>query len=352
MEKSSIKIWQALLVGLLIVILMTLQSSSIYDGQLAIKGNGTILLLINYTLWALLINIIHKSFMSVEWKGLSILTKLLPRFIGLLIFQLFISNLLFSLYKLSVGGIPLNESLDVLINVLPKALASRAIDLLVITGILKIIDTQRRLNSQKLELSQVKNQLTQSKLDALQMQLNPHFLFNALHAIHSLIGHDNQKSRKMLLEISQLLRKILELGNQQLISLEEELELFKTYLAIEEERFHDRLKVVYEIDSGAKDTLVPSLLLQPLLENALKHGISLMEGKGEINLKVELSPNHMNITLGNTYDPNISATESTGIGLKNVQERLETLFPNEFELVIKGELNWFCVKISIPRHDI
>lgn len=352
MKKSPINTWQALIGGLLIIILVTIDTSSYVDGQIKINSNRTLFLLINYVVWSASITLIYKYLLSYELNRKQFISIFIPRFLAIILTQFLVSNVIFLIISLSLYDQSVSSNLLDLLKILPKASVSRIIDLLVITGILKVVDSQRRISAQKFELAEVKNQLTQSKLDALQMQLNPHFLFNALHAIHSLIGHDNRKSRKMLLEISQLLRKILELGNQQLISLEEELELFKTYLAIEEERFHDRLTVTYEIDPQVKDTLVPSLLLQPLLENALKHGISLMEGKGEICLNIAHSAKSLNITLGNSYDPNTSAEASTGIGLQNIRKRLETLFPNDFKLSTEAQPDWFEVKINIPRHDI
>jgi LytS/YehU family sensor histidine kinase len=215
-----------------------------------------------------------------------------------------------------------------------------------------VLDGQKKISAQQLEMSDLQNQLTQTKLDMLQMQLNPHFLFNALHAIHSLIGYDNEKSKKLLLNISNLLRRILELGNQQLIPLSEELEFFKTYLAVEEERFHDRLSTHYDIDPNTINCQVPSLLLQPLLENALKHGIALVEGTGKISLFAHIDQDRLTIELSNTISPEHTAKTSTGIGLENVANRLDTLFPNRHKLSTEKTATEFSIKISIPSHDI
>ncbi len=352
MKKSPVSIWQALIGSLLIVILLILQSSRLDNGQLVVEMNSIIFLLINYLTWAFMIQLVYSWLLSIDLNIHSVLTKLVPRFIGLMILHLIISNLIFVFFEYIASQASPKESLNSLLDILPRAIASRGIDLLVIFAILKILDSQRHLNAQQMELSELKGQLTQSKLDALHMQLNPHFLFNALHAVHSLIGHDNEKSRKMLINISALFRKMLELGNQQLIPVDEELELVEAFLAIEKERFHDRLTVTYNINSEAKDTLIPSLLLQPLLENSLKHGISVIEGKGEIKLGIQLRSETTEITLGNNYSPKTSSTTSTGIGLQNVRRRLETLFPSKFEMNIKSESNWFAVHIIIPRHDI
>lgn len=333
---------------------MVFQSNVEVEGKWHLNLNRVFVFAYNYLTWAVSIPYLFKIFKPFDFQNFY--RKKLIKWISLALLvclvQVVVSNALYYATLLSFFETIINDPISHFLNLLPQAYLSRLIDFMAIFFLLKSLDNYRTLNIQKVAVADLERQLTQSRLETLKMQLNPHFLFNALHAIHSLIGYDNDKSKKMLLQISRLLRKILELSDQQMIALEEEMDLFKNYLAIEEERFHDRLTVLYDIDRQAKDTLVPSLLLQPLLENALKHGISLIEGKGEISLIITLSPKHLNITLGNTYDPNTTAAESTGIGLKNIQKRLETLFPDKFDLNTEAGLNWFEVKITIPRHDI
>ncbi len=350
--QSPISHWQALLGSLLVVLALTVESSDFANGQLLINSNRTLLLLINYLIWSLSIQLIYLWLAKIELTYASFIKVFLPRFLALVLVQLLISNIIFSGIKLAIIDQSFASSFNELFRVLPRALVSRIIDLSVIVGILKVVAGQKRISAQQLEMSNLQNQLTQTKLDMLQMQLNPHFLFNALHAIHSLIGYDNEKSKKLLLNISRLLRKILELGNQQLIPLSEELEFFRTYLSIEEERFHDRLKTEYAIDPDTEKFLVPSLILQPLLENALKHGIALLEGPGEVKLVTSADSDMLTLELRNTISLENSAYVSMGIGLKNVSNRLETLFPNHHEFSAQGQENSFIVKIRIPKHDI
>ncbi|MBO3697395.1 histidine kinase [Roseivirga sp. E12] len=351
-SKSPISYWQALLGGLLIVLTLTVESSDYVDGQFLINSNRTILLLINYIIWPLSIQWIYTALVKIDLNYSSFFKTFLPRFLAFVIAQLIVSNAIFSLLKLILIDQSIASSMGGLRAVLPQAITSRIIDLSVIVGVLKVVAGQKRIAAQKLEMSNLQNQLTQTKLDMLQMQLNPHFLFNALHAIHSLIGYDNEKSKKLLLNISRLLRKILELGNQQMIPLNEELEFFKTYLSIEEERFHDRLSTDYNISPESLDCFVPSLLLQPLLENALKHGIALLEDPGRIQLKTFLGDDVLNIELSNSISSENSAEVSMGIGLKNVKNRLQTLFPDNHEFSAQKVEDDFVVKIIIPKHDI
>lgn len=351
-KKSPVSYRQSLLGGLLIVLLLTLESSNYIDGELQINRNRTLFLLINYLFWSLTVPWIYQSLVVVELTYSLFLKSFSPRFLGFVIAQLALSNFTFAVVNLIAINQSFTTSIQELLSVLPRAITSRIIDLSVVVGILKVIDGQKKISAQNIEMSNLQNQLTQTKLDMLQMQLNPHFLFNALHAIHALIGYDNQKSKQLLLNISGLLRKILELGNQQLVPLSDELEFFKTYLSIEEERFHDRLSTNYLVSPNTTNCLVPSLLLQPLLENALKHGIALLEGTGEINLSTSIDQNRLRIELKNTRGIENSVDTSTGIGLKNVANRLETLFPNAHELLIDKTANDFTVTIIIPVHDI
>lgn len=350
--KSPITPWQALLGSLLVVLALTVESSDFVNGQILINSNRILLLFINYLLWSLSIQFIYDWLAVIDLKYSSIFKSFLPRFLTLVVIHLLISNVIFSAIKLLSVDQSFESTFNELFKVLPQALISRIIDLSVIVGILKVVAGQKRISAQQLEMSNLQNQLTQTKLDMLQMQLNPHFLFNALHAVHSLIGYDNGKSKKLLLNISNLLRKILELGNQQLIPLNEELEFFKTYLSIEQERFHDRLTTEFIIPPETEECLVPSLLLQPLLENALKHGIAPLEGPGEIRLSVVADSNTLSLALLNTISLEHTANVSMGIGLKNVSNRLETLFPNEHKFSAQRESNSFIVKIVIPKHDI
>lgn len=351
-KKGPITFWQALLGGVLIVLLMTIESGNVVEGQLHINANRSLLLLVNYIIWAIGIHHIYRVLLSKELNRSAFIRQFLPAFLIIIILQLMLSNLVFFFIKFLAVGRPFAESLNELWQVLPQALVSRVIDLTVIVGILKVVDSQQRITAQKLEVAELQSQLTQTKLDALQMQLNPHFLFNALHAIHALIGYDNDKSKKMLLQVSRLLRKILELGNQQMIAFEEELTFFETYLSIEQERFHDRLVTRYHVDNEVKNCYVPSLLLQPLLENALKHGISSLEGSGEITLEAHTRNERLLITLSNTFNPHYQAKESTGIGLNNVKKRLETLFPDDFQFETNQNEDTFTVTIDLPKHDI
>jgi two-component system sensor histidine kinase AlgZ len=166
----------------------------------------------------------------------------------------------------------------------------------------------------------------EAELAALRTQLNPHFLFNSLHSISTLATHDGSRARLMCLRLADFLRSSLGLGSHDTIPLGEELALAKSYLEVEQVRFGDRLRVVEEIDAACRQCAVPALLLQPLVENAVKHGIAgLVEG-GAIRLAVEHSGSAVAITVENGFDADMVVPRGLGIGLTHVKRRLEVRY--------------------------
>jgi Histidine kinase len=166
-----------------------------------------------------------------------------------------------------------------------------------------------------------------AELHALQMQLNPHFLFNALHLVTGLIDSDPTNAKRMVVRLGNFLRRVLDEGECEQISLGEELEFVEDYMAIQQARFGDRVSCVIDVGRQARDGLVPPLVLQPLIENAVKHGM----GSEEANLRVDLSATMhdqwLDITIANAIPPNVTENlKGTGIGLRNLSERLAALY--------------------------
>ncbi|GAB5525268.1 MAG: hypothetical protein Roseis2KO_31400 [Roseivirga sp.] len=332
---------------------MVVQTSDLSSAGFTINLNRLILFATNYLTWAIGLTWVHRytsglHFARGQWKGQVL--KLIGIALLISVLQLIASNVLYYLVLGLLSDFPFNNMIEGFSEVFIQAWASRLVDFIVIVGMLRALSNYRKLNEQKLAVAELESVLTQTRLEALKMQLNPHFLFNSLHAIHSMIGYDNEKARTMLLKISNLLRKILELGEKQLIPLNDELNYLKDYLDIEQERFHDRLKVHYEVEELMLTALVPSLLLQPLAENALKHGISPMEDPGEIVLTVKaLKPDKLELVMKNSANHrHKTMTQGTGIGLANLEKRLEQLYQQDFELIISQQPDQFTVHIIIP----
>jgi len=166
----------------------------------------------------------------------------------------------------------------------------------------------------------------EAELQALRAQINPHFLFNSLHSIAALATIDGARAREMCVRLSDFLRGSLGMAGRESIALREELALARSYLEVEQVRFGRRLRVEEEIDPACEGCAVPALLLQPLVENAVKHGIAgLVEG-GSIRLAARRSGATVSITVENAFDPEAPAPHKLGMGLAQVRRRLQVRY--------------------------
>jgi len=171
-----------------------------------------------------------------------------------------------------------------------------------------------------------------AELQALRMQINPHFLFNSLHSIAALATQDGARAREMCLRLADFLRSNLGLGGRESVPLGEELALARGYLEVEQVRFGERLRVDEDIEPGCSDCTIPVLLLQPLVENAVKHGIAgLVEG-GSIRLAVRRLGPDVSVTVENAFDPDMPPPRNLGLGLVQVRRRLQVRFGEEAAL--------------------
>jgi two-component sensor histidine kinase len=185
---------------------------------------------------------------------------------------------------------------------------------------------------------QLENRLIHSQLEVLRMQLRPHFLFNTLHAVSSLVEDDPEGARRMIARLSGLLRQTLDLGDRQEIPLREELEILDGYLDIEACRFQDRLQVTRDVDPECLDALVPSLLLQPLVENAVRHGIDERDGRCRIDVSARAVEGRLELAVrdrGPGLPAHVATDVEEGIGVSNVRARLEQMYPGEGALALE-----------------
>jgi two-component system, LytTR family, sensor histidine kinase AlgZ len=188
----------------------------------------------------------------------------------------------------------------------------------------------------------------EAELSALKAQINPHFLYNSLNSISALTSIDASRARDMCVSLADFLRLTLGMGEKALIPLREEVGLLEKYCAIEKVRFGERLTVKEEIQEEAKECLLPPLLLQPLFENAVVHGIAQMPEGGWIRLKAARNGTRMSVTVENSWDPEAGSSRKNGVGLKNVQRRLEARYGNEAQLSASAEDDVFRVSLSFP----
>lgn len=164
----------------------------------------------------------------------------------------------------------------------------------------------------------------EAELKALKAQINPHFLFNCLNSISALTSISPEEAREMCIRLSDFLRNTLRLGEKTAIPFADELALVRTYLEVEQVRFGSRLRVEQKIEVACEDCVVPPLLLQPLVENAVKHGVASLVDGGFIRIRAWCEDALLRIVVENNFDPESPSPKRTGLGLANVRSRIET----------------------------
>lgn len=187
-----------------------------------------------------------------------------------------------------------------------------------------------------------------AELRVLKAQINPHFLFNSLNSISALTALDAVRAREMCIRLSDFLRSSLRMGEREAVSLGEELALAEAYLAVEQVRFGDRLRIEQNVESGCDACLVPPLLLQPLVENAVKHGIASMVEGGAVRLEAGRLEAALHITVENPYDPEGPTARRNGLGLEIVKRRLMARYGDRAAMATESGGNRYRVQILLP----
>ena len=200
-----------------------------------------------------------------------------------------------------------------------------------------VFDYYRRYRGGEIRATRLEAQLAHAQLQALKMQLQPHFLFNTLHSISALVYKDAEAADKMIARLGDFLRLTLENGGAQEVSLQQELEFLKCYLEIERIRFRDRLMVRFRIEPQALDARLPNLILQPIVENAIKHGIAPRTSQGQIEIEASRLNGLLHIQVtdngpGITENGDHGAMFKEGVGLANTQARLQQLYGSDHRL--------------------
>ncbi len=188
----------------------------------------------------------------------------------------------------------------------------------------------------------------ETELKMLRSQINPHFLFNSLNSISSLTITDPDKARLMVIKLSDFMRYALSRKDEQPVTLQSEFDNIRLYLDIERVRFGDRLSIEETMDSLCMEVKIPVMILQPLYENAVKHGVYESTGKVTISTSVISTNEYCEITITNNYDPEAISAKGTGTGLSNVSRRLELSYGNKAMLKTEKQNGIFTSKLFIP----
>ena len=222
-----------------------------------------------------------------------------------------------------------------------------------VLGSIQAFRYHHEARERELHATQLSAQLSDARLNALRMQLQPHFLFNTLNAITVLVrDRDTIKAERMLDQLSDMLRSVLQTDRPHLVPLREELQLLRQYLGIEQVRFSDRLRITYAIDAAALDALVPFLILQPLVENSVHHGLATVVGDAMLEISAHREGDFLELSIRDNGVGMQGDTEA-GIGLQNTRERLSALYGGPASLQLRADPGGGTVAvIRLPWRDV
>lgn len=206
-------------------------------------------------------------------------------------------------------------------------------------------ETSRQAETRELGLEILARE---AELKALRSQIDPHFLFNSLHSISALTSTDPAGARRMCLLLADFFRSSVRLGPKDFIRLEDEIDMVRQYLEIEKVRFGQRLSAEIDVDPQCKSCAVPPLILQPLVENSVRHGINSLVGGGVVRITGRCSSGMLSLRVENPIDVEPAKTAGAGVGLENVKLRLRKLFGSSSETRIAREDQRFRVEIRFP----
>lgn len=211
---------------------------------------------------------------------------------------------------------------------------------------------ERQEEAERLEerAESLETQLTEARLEALRMQLNPHFLFNTLHAVSTLVDRDPGGVRRMIARLSELLRHVLDEDAPQEVPLSQELEFLEDYLEIQSIRFQGDLDTEIDVPSELHEAQVPNLILQPIVENAIKHGASQVRGVGRIEIAGQRAGDRLVLTIRDN-GPGLPTAQEEGVGLRNVRARLRELYGENQSLSLESETGEGTkATLKVPHH--
>jgi two-component sensor histidine kinase len=252
-------------------------------------------------------------------------------------------------YEIAYRGAAMRPELGGYLRI---GLVTGMLPFLAVAAVIHAVVSVSRAHDRELEAQRVQRQLAESRLTALTAQLQPHFLFNTLQGISTLITRDPAAADAMLANLSDLLREVLRRGQQREVELQEELAVLQPYLEISRQRFGDRLSIDVSSDENVGHALVPFFILQPLVENALRHGIEAHAGAGAVSVHARHDASSLILTV--TDDgPGVAANENGGgVGLANTMARLRELYGNEQSLDIDRPARGGCrVRVAIPYRE-
>ncbi|MCE3280163.1 MAG: histidine kinase [Bacteroidetes bacterium] len=192
--------------------------------------------------------------------------------------------------------------------------------------------------------------INEIELNKLKSQLNPHFMFNAMNSIRALVDENPGKSKDAITQLSNILRNTLQMGKNKVIAFEEELKIVNDYLALESIRYEERLKTNVDIHPDSKQFYVPPLMIQTLVENGIKHGVSKLTAGGTLEIKTDIREDKLYIFIRNSGQVDPQKETDSGFGIKNTLQRLQLLYGKSASMKISNEDNkTVLTELVIPK---
>lgn len=306
-----------------------------------------------YLMWALLTPLVYRLLITFYDKKTPVALRIIKFIIGCVLLaafhRLITSRIVDVINYFSSGYLKAFLGQNNIVALIIGSFSS-FIELLVIVSVFLASDYQTKyIENQKV--------LVAAQLSALRMQLHPHFLFNTLHSIASMIDIDTKNAQKMVTRLGSLLRRMLEYNEKQMVLVQDELNFIRDYLDLEQVRYQDRVQISYNISEETLEYKIPNMIFQPLVENAVKHGIIPTLDHGEINIKtyieknIALKESTLVLQITNTFNSQNKNNKpiSTGVGLVNIKKRLFQLYNEKFQFSAKFVTpDFYEAKISLP----
>ncbi len=218
----------------------------------------------------------------------------------------------------------------------------------VIVSLIYVYVVYSNYKEKELNESNLKVLVKEAELKSLKYQINPHFIFNSLNSISSLTMSNPERAQEMTIKLSEFMRSTVSKNEMQKAYLTDEIKNARLYLDIEKVRFEDKFEYIENISDACKSSKVPSMILQPIFENAIKHGVYESIKKVNIVLACKEENNYVKITVENNFDPDAIPRKGEGIGLQNIKNRLKLIYNQENLITYSKERNIFRVNIFIP----
>lgn len=252
-------------------------------------------------------------------------------------------------YRINYHGSPLAPPLA---SYLVVGLITGALPFLTVAAATYAVDARARAHERALDAARLRSQLAESRLEALTAQLQPHFLFNTLQGISTLIARDPRAADEMLTSLSDLLREVLRRGDRREVPLAEEMRVLQSYLDISRRRFGERLSIEVAAEPGTETALVPFFILQPLVENALQHGVGSHAGAGHVAIAARRIGDRLTLAVRDDGAGTATPDAGRGIGLANTTARLVELYGSDHTLALQRTPLGFEARITLPYSTV